>query len=180
MAETATRFRAPWSPLLTLITGFTLALFMVLFIALPLILLVDGGHQALLPVSMVWVVTIGFFIWAFRTQFIRNYVLSENRLIVERFGSDTKFALGSLETVWEDPTAMNGIYVMTNGGLFAFSGKNCRNKKLGVFEAYATHKKRSVVLRFPNHILVVTPEDPTAFVKAVKAGMTVHRKSSDN
>ena len=108
------------------------------------------------------------------------YVLSENRLIVERFGSDTKFALGSLETVWEDPTAMNGIYVMTNGGLFAFSGKNCRNKKLGVFEAYATDKKRSVVLRFPNDILVVTPEDPTAFVKAVKAGMTVHRKSSDN
>ncbi len=163
-----------------MITGFTLALFMVLFIALPLILLVDGGHQALLPVSTVWVVTIGFFIWAFRTQFIRNYVLSENRLIVERFGLDTKFALGSLETVWEDPTAMNGIYVMTNGGLFAFSGKNCRNKKLGVFEAYATDKKRSVVLRFPNHVLVVTPEDPTAFVKAVKAGMTVHRKSSDN
>lgn len=53
-------------------------------------------------------------------------------------------------------------------------------KAIPHIEAYATDKKRSVVLRFPNDILVVTPEDPTAFVKAVKAGMTVHRKSSDN
>ncbi len=72
MAESATRFRAPWSTLLSLITVFTV----VLFIGWPFVLLVDGGRQALLPAFLIWVVTIGGLVWAFRTQFIRNYVLS--------------------------------------------------------------------------------------------------------
>ncbi len=163
MAEATTRFMAPWSALLSLITTFTVVLFM----GWPIVLLIDEGRQAMFPAALIWVLTVGFLVWAFRAQSIRSYVLSGNRLIVERFGSDTEFALERMESVQVDPAAMKGIYVMTNGGLFAFSGKKCRNSKLGVFEAYATDRKHSVVLRFPNHVLVVTPEDPAAFVEAV-------------
>lgn len=134
----------------------------------------------MLPALLIWIVTFGFLVWAFRTQFIRNYMLSGDRLIVERFGSDTEFPLGKLKSVEKDPAALKGIYAMPNGGLFVFSGKKCRNRKLGIFETYATDKKRSVVLRFPNHVLVVTPENPTAFVKAVEACTAVHRRQSDD
>ena len=174
-AEFVKRFKAPWSVLLSLITAFTV----VLFIGWPFVLFVDGGRQVLFAALLIWGITIGFLVWVFRTQFIRNYVLSGDRLIVERFGPDTDFALESLESVRKDPAAMKGIYTITNGGLFAFSGKKCRNRKLGVFEAYATDKKRSVVLRFPNRILVVTPEAPEAFVMAVNGRITFHRRGND-
>ena len=180
MAEYVTYFKAPWSPLLSVITVFTIVLLTVCFIGSPFIIFVEGGRQALLPIVLSWTVTIGFLVWVFRTQFIQNYVLSGDRLIIERFGSNTEFSLTNLESVQEDPTAMDWIYAMPNGGLFAFAGKKCRNRKLGVFEVYATDKKRSVVLRFPNHVLVVTPDDPAVFIEAIKSRTSLHEKSKDD
>ena len=37
------------------------------------------------------------------------------------------------------------------------------------YEAYATDPRRSVVLRFADRVVVVTPDDPSAFVEAVNA-----------
>ena len=64
---------------------------------------------------------------------------------------------------------MRWTYVMPNGGLFSFGGQGCKNRRLGRFEAYATDPGRSVVLRFPGRVVVVTPDEPDAFVDAVKA-----------
>ena len=68
---------------------------------------------------------------------------------------------------------MKRIYAMTNGGLFA-SGKRCRNRRLGVFDAYATNHKRCVVLRYSDRIVVVTPDAPTAFVEAIRDQVAVY------
>ena len=70
---------------------------------------------------------------------------------------------------------MKWIYAMTNGGLFAFSGLKCRNRRLGVFDAYATSHKRAVVLRYSDRIVVVTPDNPAAFVDSIQARIAVHR-----
>jgi len=69
--ESTTRFRARWSVLLIAITAFTVGL----FIGWAFVLFIDRSRQALLPASSIWVVTIGFLLWAFRTQFVRYYVL---------------------------------------------------------------------------------------------------------
>lgn len=164
MLSSEIRFNAPWSIQLGLITAFTI----LLFLSFPIIILIESESQVLQPVTLILLTEFVFFLWIFRTQFIRGYFLSYDKLIINRFGANTEFRLDRLQSVEHDLTAMNWIYAMVNGGLFAFAGKMCRNKNLGTFEAYATDKKRSVVLRFPKHILVVTPDNPAAFVQAIK------------
>ena len=163
----AIRYQAPWSALLVSITTFTVLLMVACFIGLPVTLIVESFPDALLPASLTLLATVAFFIWIVRTQFIRCYRLDGNKLVIERFGPDTSFALARLKSVEVDPDAMKRTWAMTNGGLFAFAGRRCRNGKLGTYEAYATNHKNSVVLRFPDNILVVTPEQPDAFARAV-------------
>ncbi|MBQ75869.1 MAG: hypothetical protein CMQ20_12725 [Gammaproteobacteria bacterium] len=163
--DCSSQFRATWGATLGWISASTV----VLFIGFPLILLAAGGNQMLILALLGWAITLGLLSWAFLSQFIRRYVISGDQLVVERFGAETVFALESLQSIEEDPTAMVGTYVMSNGGLFAFTGKRCRSRKLGVYEAYATDRKNCVILRFPDRTLVITPENPTSFVEILRS-----------
>ena len=53
-----------------------------------------------------------------------------------------------------------------NGGLFAITGRY-RNARLGAYHAYVTDSERTVVLRFPSLTLVVSPDNPEAFTRAL-------------
>ena len=98
---------------------------------------------------------------------IRNYRLQENQLIIQRLGWQTTIELGDLNSVEANPHAMSkSIRLFGNGGLFCFSGL-FRNKLLGMYRAFATSPRNSVVLRFPNRTIVVTPEDPESFVEMI-------------
>lgn len=98
---------------------------------------------------------------------IRNYRLQENQLIIQRLGWQTTIELVDLNSVEANPHAMSkSIRLFGNGGLFCFSGL-FRNKLLGKYRAFATSPRNSVVLRFPNRTIVVTPEDPESFVEMI-------------
>ena len=73
---------------------------------------------------------------------------------------------------------MSRTWAMPNGGLFSFGGQGCKNKRLGRFEAYATDPGRSVVLRFPGRVVVVTPDEPNAFVDTIDAARGLYKPRS--
>jgi hypothetical protein len=55
---------------------------------------------------------------------------------------------------------------MGNGGFFCWTGY-FRNRRLGSFRALVTDPARCVVLEFSRFKLVVSPEKPEAFVRAL-------------
>jgi hypothetical protein len=76
--------------------------------------------------------------------------------------------LAGLQSVEAEPSAMRrSIRTFGNGGLFCIAGKFW-NRRLGSYRAFATDPKRSVVLRFEDHSVVVTPDNPEAFVARVR------------
>jgi hypothetical protein len=88
-------------------------------------------------------------------------------LRIERLGWSTRWPLAMFSGGLVDPEAMKGsLRLCGNGGLFAFCGW-FRNKKLGVYRAFATDLRRSVVLRFGARTVVVTPDDPQQFLAEV-------------
>ncbi|MBN1290430.1 MAG: hypothetical protein JXB48_01200 [Candidatus Latescibacteria bacterium] len=146
-----------------MMTGF--AIFILVGISLiglftgPRYYLVWNLSMIIMPLAMLIVAI--FFI-------IRGYVITGDTLVVLRPGWSSKVDLNGLESVEADPRAMaNSIRTFGNGGLFCYAG-SFRNKKLGPYRAFATDQKRSVILRFSGHTVVVTPEKPEDFVSKLK------------
>lgn len=53
-----------------------------------------------------------------------------------------------------------------NGGGFSFTGRYW-NKRLGSYRAFVTNPARSVVLRWQDRTVVVSPASPEEFVREV-------------
>ncbi len=151
-------FEAPWGRALKLMTLFS-----------SIILLgVAGIGLANNPGDdnyWLWVVVVlPVAIWFGGALFmIRGYELSRDKLLVQRLLWKTEVSLLELQSAEVDPDAMNGsIRTFGNGGLFSFTGR-FRNKKLGPYRALVNDPKLSVVLKFPNRVIVVTPDRPERF-----------------
>lgn len=101
---------------------------------------------------------------------VRSYSVQDGQVHVHRLGwRPTRFDLEALEDVYVQPgITMGSIMTFGNGGLFAFTGW-FRNSLLGSYRAYATKVENAVVLDMNDGPVVVTPDDPTAFVEAVEA-----------
>lgn len=99
---------------------------------------------------------------------IRGYMLTDQKLIVQRLGWNTVLRLKKLVSAKSDPEAMKrSIRIFGNGGLFCFAGK-FRNKRLGAYQAFATAPNLAVVLKFTDRVVVVTPGDPSSFVNTIE------------
>jgi hypothetical protein len=100
-------------------------------------------------------------------SYIRGYVLTSEPLLVQRFGWNYKLTLAELVSAEVDPKAMDrSIRTFGNGGMFCLAGF-FRNNTLGSYCAFATDPKRSVVLKFINRTVVVTPDRPIDFVNRI-------------
>jgi hypothetical protein len=98
---------------------------------------------------------------------IRGYVLTQDTLLVQRLGWNSRLALTGLRSVEVDPQAMaKSIKTFGNGGLFCFAGA-FRNKKLGAYRAFATDPKLCVILKYDKRTIIITPENPDHFVSTV-------------
>ena len=162
----AHRFSAPWGTMLQLST----AMSVLLLACLPLVGLFAGPRSGAAVVftwylSMVVAPLLVLFIGVFFV--IRGYVLTPRVLRVQRLGWESRVPLAGLRAAEVSADAMRrSIRLFGNGGLFCFAGL-FRNKSLGRYRAFATDPKRSVVLRFEDRIVVVTPGEPAAFVAAL-------------
>ena len=98
---------------------------------------------------------------------IRGYVLTPNQLIIQRPLWQNRVDLNNIVSAEFDPQAMsNSFRVFGNGGFFSMTGFFW-NKKLGFYRAFGTDEKHSVILKFTNKVIVVTPDNPQDFVSAL-------------
>jgi hypothetical protein len=98
---------------------------------------------------------------------VRGFTVKRRELWVQRPLWQTRLPLHDLKAAHVDPTAMKSSWRSAgNGGLLAFTGW-FRNKKLGRYRAFVTDQDRCVVMEFKDHNLVVSPDDPEGFVKAL-------------
>jgi hypothetical protein len=98
---------------------------------------------------------------------VRGYTLTDHMLIIHRLGWSFHVDLTTLVSAEADPAAMNrSVRLCGNGGLFAFCGW-FRNQKLGNYRAFSTDPTHSVVLRFPDRVIVVSPDQPDKFATEI-------------
>ena len=146
-------FYAPWSTKLKLTTGAFAAVLVVAAVA-------AGGWGSAVIVGILIVVA------AFA---VRGYSVMDGKLLIHHLGWANKFDLSKLSKAEVSPgVTMGSARTMGIGGLLGFVGY-FRNEILGSYKAYATNELNTVVLVFGNETIVVTPDDPEAFVEAVKA-----------
>jgi len=147
-------FKAPWGKALRIVSTFAAAILLGL---------------AVLPVPGLWWFRIlPLALLAGALPFVvRGYAIREDALLIRRLFWDTRIVLNGLQSACFDPSVMCGsVRTCGNGGLFSFTGWYW-NRKIGSYRAYATDLNRTVVLTFANRRVVVTPDRPEDFVRAL-------------
>jgi hypothetical protein len=105
----------------------------------------------------------GFYLWS-----VRGYRLEPDALLVLRPIGPYRLSLDGLQDAVCDPNVMSySIRIFGNGGLFGFTGWYW-NRKLKTHRMWVTDPKNAVLLTFGDKRIVVSPDDPAAFVAAVK------------
>jgi hypothetical protein len=119
---------------------------------------VEGIMIAAAALPIVILVVAVFFI-------VRGYVVTPDEIVVQRLLWSNRFERSRLQSASIDPDALRGsIRLIGNGGLFSFTGL-FRSSKLGRYRAYVTDPSRTVILRFTDRVVVLSPHDPAAFVR---------------
>jgi hypothetical protein len=94
---------------------------------------------------------------------IRGYSISSDSILVHRLLWSTVLPRAGLEWAQVEPDAMRGsLRTFGNGGAFSFTGFYY-NKRLGSYRAYVTDPRRTVVLRYANRRVVLSPASPEDF-----------------
>jgi hypothetical protein len=99
---------------------------------------------------------------------VRGYGLTAESLWIERWGWRHAIPLQDIVSAAADPEALRGsLRLWASGGLFGFFGIFW-SRRLGVFRAYCTAPHRSVLIKLRDRTVVVSPENPEAFVAALE------------
>jgi hypothetical protein len=100
---------------------------------------------------------------------VRGFEIQGGALFVQRLFWKTRIPIATLNAVEYRPGAFGwAIRTFGNGGLFSFSGWFYQ-KPLGSFQAFGTRTTDAIILKFSNRKpIVVTPETPEAFAKAIR------------
>lgn len=159
-ATARNHFSAPWSRSVKISTVVAISL----IVAMNFLPLLPGA-----TVPMVFVLIV---LWAalLISLFlsVNGFSIKNGQLLVHRLGWATKFDLARLSGFEVNAHAMMGsIRLFGNGGLFCFIGLY-RNAVIGRYRAYVTNPANAVVLEFGERKIVVSPDDPQAFVETLR------------
>ena len=159
-----THFKAPWGRMLAWTSVIVTLIILGATISAPVYVRGDSINMAfLLPISLL--VGSALFI-------VRGYTITADALLIHRPLWDTRVSLALLQSVESNPgLMMKSLRSCGNGGLYSFTGWYW-NKQLGHYHAYVTDLKRTVVLRFATRRVVISPDDPAAFVEAMQPHLT--------
>ncbi|MBI5388409.1 MAG: hypothetical protein HZA90_27405 [Verrucomicrobia bacterium] len=155
-------FDAPWSWQLWVATLFSVAVLagvaVIFFVAVP-----SPGvpRLALATTGLLGIAVASLFT-------IRGYEVGDHDLAVLRLGWRSRISLAGLKSVEFLPDATRkSVRLCGNGGMFAFCGW-FSNGRLGRYRLFGTDPRRSVVLFFDKRRIVVTPDEPQAFVRKLR------------
>jgi len=152
------KFDAPWSRTLIILSW----LITLLCVGISAVIVWKSGEL------WSWAAVLPVFILVCAAPFaIRGYSVDADAILVHRLFWATRLPLAGLQSAQYQPNAMHSsIRLFGNGGLFSFTGL-FRNKALGNYRAFATDLHRTVVLKFAVRTIVISPEQPEAFVQEV-------------
>jgi hypothetical protein len=160
----AVRFAAPWG--LVLRSGTALA--SIVLLGMPVAMHFAAPERESVVVPLAFFVLAVTLIAVAALFMIRGYRLDAAGLHVERLVWADRIPLDALRGAWADHQAMaKSLRLFGNSGFFCIAGL-FSNRKLGRYRAFATDAQRSVVLDLPARKVVVTPEDPWAFLAALR------------
>jgi len=150
-----TYYRAPWGGLLIgasiFVTIFCLGMGIALFFLAHSRLWVVALPVLLVPASALFVV--------------RGYRITPDAILVRRSFWSTRLPRAGLSLAVCEPNAMRGsLRTFGNGGAFSFTGWYW-NRRLGAYRAFVTDLRRTVVLRYRDRAVVLSPKDPEEFVR---------------
>jgi hypothetical protein len=153
-------YEAPWSTSLIVISVLTTIVCLGATVGAWLNL---GSKH--LPIALNWVALMPLGILFGTALFtIRGYSISSDSILVDRLLWSTVLPRAGLESAQVEPDAMRGsLRTFGNGGAFSFTGFYY-NKRLGSYRAYVTDPHRTVVLRYTNRRVVLSPAGPESFV----------------
>lgn len=159
-----TEFPAPFSRLLWITSGVASAILILVagagVIALPST--APGPARALLTGLPVLIMA-GTLPFA-----VRRYRILPGVIEIQRLGWITRLDLAGFKSADVDRTAMRqSIRLAGNGGLYSFTGWFW-NQRLGKFRALVSDPDRTVVLRFDDRTVVISPDSPEEFVRTLK------------
>ena len=100
---------------------------------------------------------------------VYGYSIQNKNIKILRLGWSKDIALSQIKTIEVKPNAMMGsLRKWGIGGLFSYLGY-FSNQILGDYKAYATHRKKTVLITTKeNNQIVISPNAPQLFVKAVE------------
>lgn len=108
---------------------------------------------------------------------VYGYSIQDRKLIIMRMGWSKHIDLSDISNIEFKPHAMSGsIRTWGIGGLFGYIGY-FHNSELGSYKAYATKGANSVILEVADQRIVVTPDHPQFFVKALREAVAMNRFS---
>jgi len=153
-------YEAPWSTSLIVMSVFTTVI--LLGVAAGAWWEAQVGHH---PVPLRWLAILPLVIlFGCALCTIRGYSISSDTILVHRLLWSTALPRVGLESAEAAPDAMRGsIRTFGNGGAFSFTGFYY-NKRLRSYRAYVTDPRRSVILRYANRRVVLSPASPADFV----------------
>jgi len=148
-------YKAPWDALLITITVFVCGL-------LISVALVSNHLVATSLTAFIIGLCVVFGVYGYRIE--------DDKLRIKRFGWYKDLSFDEIKSVEFTPNAMKrSIRVLGIGGVFGYIG-SFKNRALSYYRAYATHRKRTVVISCKNHgAYVISPDKPEEFVQALKA-----------
>ena len=159
---------APWSTAVKLVsavgTGVLLAVTYALYRAVP-----RGTRAPFAETFGSFLMAVPALILVIAALFVvTGYRLDGTGLYVQRLLWTTHIDLQGLDRAWHDPSAMcRSLRLFGNGGLFSITGW-FRNATLGRYRAFVTDPGKSVVLRSPTRVVVLSPADPLGFLSTLK------------
>jgi len=177
MAKTHT-YRAPWGRSVKIQTIGIITLFA--FIIATHVYF--GSHSESSPhpaITFLFIAPIILILPLISLFMVRNYELNDLTLFVQRSFWKTKVDLKNINSIDIVPYVMSGSFRFGNSGFFAISG-SFQNKRLGLYQAFVTDTKRTVVLKSYKKTVVISPDNPEKFVDDVKSIIsTLRNEGSD-
>jgi hypothetical protein len=153
------QFRAPWSASLIVVSLFATACCSGATIALIWKVRGPAVSVAVLPLGIVIAATLFT---------IRGYTVTSDAILVHRLFWKTLLPLTGLQSARFAPNSMRRSFrLFGNAGMFSYSGLY-RNRLLGTYRAFVTDEHRTIVLEYPERIVLISPASPEEFVRELR------------
>lgn len=154
-----TTHKAPWGKPLIVVSTLVAVLCLGAAVGTPIILPGEAGWTFHLLRWLPLVLLAGMLPFV-----VRSYTITEDAILIRRLFWNTRLERGLLVAAEISPKVMNkSLRACGNGGGFSFTGWYW-NRQLGLYRAFVTDLNRTVVLKFRLRNIVVSPENPAAFV----------------